>query len=119
MRLSRYPRVTEAALYEVIRRLLSDKTSTIRESKNRGRLDLSVVIPLMTAIIAGLIGFVSSVYVGYLNNAGTAAVEHEKSVAQVELERQKFKTSLILEAVETGDKAKAIDNLTFLSMQGF
>lgn len=83
------------------------------------RTDLSIIIPTVTAIIAGLIGFLSSAYVTYLNNQGTLAVEQEKSKAESALEGQKFKTSLIIEAVKVGDKQKALDNLTFFIDAGF
>jgi hypothetical protein len=72
------------------------------------KLDWSIVVPLLTAIAAGLIAFVSNAYVGYINNRGTTEVEHQKFVADIELERQKFRSNLIIEAVKTGDKAKQL-----------
>jgi hypothetical protein len=65
-------------------------------------------IPLMTAIVGGVLALVGSVYVGYVNNQATVAVE-----------REKFKTSLVLEAVRVGDKQKALENLTFFVDAGF
>jgi hypothetical protein len=82
-------------------------------------LDLAIIIPTVTAVLAGLIGFITSAYVGYLNNNGTLEVEREKERAAAALETQKFKTNLILEAVKTGDRQKALDNLTFFLDAGF
>ena len=89
------------------------------EDKRRVRLDWSIVIPLVTAIVAGLIGFVSSAYVSYTNNETSLTLEREKFKLNIELERQKFKTNLIIEAVKTGDKSKALDNLNFFLEAGF
>jgi tetratricopeptide (TPR) repeat protein len=87
--------------------------------KSQRRIDLSIVVPVVTAIVAGLIGFLSSAYVGYLTNRGSLDIEHEKQKAQLDLENQKFKTNLIIEAVKTGDRKKALDNLTFFIDAGF
>jgi hypothetical protein len=89
------------------------------EEKSFSRIDLAVIIPTVTAIVAGLIGFLTNAYVGYLNNDGTLQVERQKEKAESLLEQQKFKTSLILEAIKAGDKKKAIDNLTFFIDAGF
>ena len=71
-------------------------------------MDLAIIIPTVTAIVAGLAGFLTSAYVGYLNNQGSLVVEREKERA-----------NLILEAVKTGDRKKALENLTFFIDAGF
>jgi hypothetical protein len=90
------------------------KKTKARTKKSFNRIELTVIIPTVTAIIAGLIGFLTSAYVGYLNNQGTLEVERQKEKAAGDLEQRKLKTSLILEAVKVGDRQKALDNLTFL-----
>jgi hypothetical protein len=95
------------------------KKTKARTKKSFNRIELTVIIPTVTAIIAGLIGFLTSAYVGYLNNQGTLEVERQKEKAAGELEQRKLKTSLILEAVKVGDRQKALDNLTFFIDAGF
>jgi hypothetical protein len=89
------------------------------EEKSVSRINLAIIIPAVVAIVAALMGFMATVYVGYLSNQGTLQVEQRKERAEAELEQQKFKTSLILEAVKVGDKQKALDNLTFFIDAGF
>lgn len=95
------------------------QTGTKMGKPNPSRIDLAIIIPTVTAIVAGLIGFLTSAYVSYLNNNGTLEVEREKERAEAALENQKFKTNLILEAVKTGDRQKALENLTFFIDAGF
>jgi hypothetical protein len=71
-------------------------------------LNLSVVVPILTAIIAGLIALLSNIYSTYLSSNN-----------QLELEKQRLKANLILESVKTGDKDKAVDNLRFFIEAGF
>jgi hypothetical protein len=113
------PSVSEVALLTLVRRLALDSSKDSKISKKIGWLDLSIVIPLVTAIVAGLIGFVSSAYVGYLNNKGTIALEHEREQGQLTIENHKSQTNLILEAVKTRDRKKALENLTFFLDAGF
>jgi hypothetical protein len=71
-------------------------------------VNLSVMIPLLTAIVAGLIALLSNIYATYLNSDN-----------QIQLERQRLKANLILEAVKTGDREKAVKNLSFFLEAGF
>lgn len=85
----------------------------VDDDRSRFRIELAVIIPTVTAIIAGLLGFLTSSYVSYLNNQGTLQVEQQKEKAEGEQDLQKRKANLILEAVKVGDKQKAADNLLF------
>jgi hypothetical protein len=62
---------------------------------------------------------VSNAFVSYLTTRGQAKLEKERSTTLLELEKQKFKANLIIEAVKTGDKRRALDNLQFFVEAGF
>ena len=83
------------------------------------RMGWSLVIPLVSAIAAALIAFLSNVYASYITGRNQLALEDQKFQAQLELERQKFQTTLIIEAVKTGQKEKALENLDFFIEAGF
>jgi hypothetical protein len=89
------------------------------EEKSSSRINLTILIPALAAIFGALLSFMATVYVGYLGNQSTLEIERKKEKAESDLEQQKFKTSLILEAVKVGDRQKAIDNLTFFIDAGF
>jgi hypothetical protein len=71
-------------------------------------INLSVVIPIITAIVAGLIALLTNIYATYLNGQN-----------QLVLEKQRFRANLIVESVKTGDRGKAIENLKFFMDAGF
>lgn len=64
--------------------------------------------PVILGIIAALIGFLSSVANAFFQGRSTA-----------EAERMKFQSNLILEAIKTGDPAKAATNLSFFVQLGY
>jgi hypothetical protein len=72
------------------------------------RITTAASIPLMTAIIGGVLALAGSIWVSYVNSESALVIE-----------REKFKTNLILEAVKVGDKQKALENLTFFVDAGF
>jgi hypothetical protein len=64
--------------------------------------------PLVTGIIAAIVGLI-----------GTAVGSYMQGRSQLEIERLKFESNLILKAVETGDSEKAKNNLLFMLGAGF
>jgi hypothetical protein len=73
------------------------------EQQNPGEnKNWSLAVPLVTAIIAALIAFISNIYATYLSGRNEIAVE-----------RQKLQATLIIEAVKTGDTNKDTRNLEF------
>jgi hypothetical protein len=83
-------------------------SSMSEEPMGRGALDWSaVVVALVTAIVGGLIGFFSRAY-----------IENRKSSAQAEIEREKSRTNIVLQILQTGDKAKALASLVFAREAG-
>ena len=64
--------------------------------------------PLATGIIAALVGFV-----------GTGVGAYMQGRSQLNIERLKFESNLILKAIETGNREEAKNNLLFLVHAGF
>ena len=62
------------------------------------------ISPLVTTIIAALLGLL-----------GTMVGAYFQGRSNMELERQKLESSLILKAIETGEPDKAAKNLLFLA----
>jgi hypothetical protein len=86
---------------------------------SEGKEPQNLNVALIVAIVAGALTLITSTVTSYLSNRGSLEVERVREKAQGELELQKLKTSLILEAVKVGDKQKALDNLTFFIDAGF
>jgi hypothetical protein len=78
------------------------KVKLAEETQGRRRLNWSILLPALAAVGAGLLGYITSLTTTYLT-----------SRSQLELENYKFQVDLILEAVKTGDKEKAKENLRF------
>jgi hypothetical protein len=66
------------------------------------------VSPLVAGIIAAIVGLI-----------GTAIGSYMQGRSQLETERLKFESNLILKAIETGDREKAKNNLLFMLNAGF
>jgi hypothetical protein len=76
------------------------------ESERRSRT--FVFSPQATALLAGLFAIFGTIIGSYIQGRSNA-----------ESERQKFESSLIIKAIETGDPKKAAHNLSFLLRAGF
>lgn len=71
-----------------------------------GRKDHSIAI--ITTVLAALLALLANIVTSYLNTRSS-----------LELEQRKFESSLVLKAVETGDRQEAGDMLQFLVKTGF
>ena len=94
-------RIKEAELQ--IRRQEIEKS--IQSNKH---LNWSAIVPIITVIVGGLLTFWSSERSAY-NQRNNELI----------LERQKSQTSLVLEAIKTGDRDKAAQNLKWFVQVGF
>ena len=85
---------------------LDEKKSAIDEVKKR--TDWTVLIPILIAIFGGLV-------------TASVAVFNARSDAQKTLtvERERLRSSIILQAIRTDDSAKSLANLRFFAQLGF
>ncbi len=71
--------------------------------------------PLLLAIVAGILGLFANAIENYYSNRGQQTIEKDKSVASIELEREKFQSNIIIEALKTGgDEGISEENLRLL-----
>jgi hypothetical protein len=84
---------------------------------------------LIIALFAGIITLAGNVWVAYYNGVNTREQEHDRSTASLneeklrasnalEVEREKAKSTLILQAIATNDATKAYQNLQFFIESG-
>ncbi len=76
---------------------------------------MAVWVPILVAIVTGLVAVITVYFTGRAN----LALEREKFDSDSKLERQKFESSLILQAIATGKRETAQKNLEFLVEAGF
>lgn len=77
------------------------------------------VDPVVVGIAAALIGFLGNVVATYLQGRSSLDLERIKHEVSRALESDKFRSSLILEAIKTGDPEKAARNIEFFLEAGF
>ena len=82
---------------------LKSKELSDLESRKTFKVD-----PVVVGIFAALAGFLGNVFATYLQGRSS-----------LELERTKFRSSLIIEAIKTGDPVKAAKNIEFFIKAGF
>jgi hypothetical protein len=75
--------------------------------------------PVIVGIVAALIGFLGNVVATFLQGRSSLALERARSEVSRLLETDKFRSSLILEAIKTGDPEKAARNIEFFLAAGF
>ena len=93
---------------------LKEKELQDLEKKRTWRVD-----PVMVGIAAALIGFLGNVVATSLQGRSSLELEREKHEATRSLEIDKFRSSLVLEAIKTGDPEKAARNIEFFLAAGF
>ena len=84
------------------------------EAKKTWKVD-----PVVLGIVAALIGFLGNVIATYLQGRSSFDLEKTKHEASRLLETDKFRSSIILEAIKTGDPLKAANNIEFFLQAGF
>ncbi len=75
--------------------------------------------PVVVGIFAALVGFLGNVVATYLQGRSSLQLEETKHQASRALENDKFRSSLIVEAIKTGDPIKAAKNIEFFIKAGF
>jgi len=75
--------------------------------------------PVVIGIAAALLGFLGNVVATYLQGRNSLDLEKTKHEASRALETDKFRSSIIIEAIKTGDPAKAAKNIEFFLQAGF
>ena len=86
----------------------------------------SVWVPILVAIVTGLVTVITIFLTGRANSklerekfVTNSQLEQQKFDASSKLERQKFESSLILQIIATGEQETALKNLEFLVSAGF
>ncbi len=107
---------------EVLKRELELKAIEL-ELKNRELQDLGKKTgwrpdPVVVGISAALIGFLGNVVATFLESRSSLQLENAKHEASRLLETDKARSSLILEAIKTGDPEKAAQNIEFFLAAG-
>jgi len=93
---------------------LKEKELNDLEAKKTWKID-----PVIIGIVAALIGFLGNVVATFLQGRSSLALEQAKYEVSRSLETDKFRSSLILEAIKTGDPEKAARNIEFFLAAGF
>jgi hypothetical protein len=95
------------------------------QEKVKGKDRKFISSPLTVAIFTGIVGLMAAATASFFQSKATLKLEQakfdfssqqegQKATATKELEQQKFESTLVLKAIETGDTAVAARNLQFL-----
>src|SRR6267142_1713474 len=75
--------------------------------------------PVFVGVIAAFLGFISGLVSKYIEGRNASALEHQRFEIAQKTERLRLQSSLILEAIKTGDPEHAATNLAFLVELGY
>jgi 2',3'-cyclic-nucleotide 2'-phosphodiesterase (5'-nucleotidase family) len=96
---------------------LKELDAALREAELRSKRSLlaGVINPVTAAILAGLLAFLGNLWITYLNNRSSLALEETKFKATSKVKQSEHEATLIVEAMKTGsDVSRARANFGFL-----
>jgi hypothetical protein len=107
---------------ELLRKELDIKEKELelkeKELQDLGKRKIWKIDPVIVGIVAALIGFLGNVIATFLQGRSSLELERTRQGANRSLETDKFRSSLILEAIKTGDPEKAARNIEFFLAAG-